>query len=96
MFESLSDRFEGIFKRLGKKGTLSERDVDEVAGELRRALIGADVNAKVARVFVDRVRDRAIGAEIHKALNPSQQIIKIVNDELIGILGGETAKITMS
>ena len=96
MFETLSDRFEGIFKRIGKKGTLSARDVDEVAGELRRALISADVNAKVARAFVDRVKDRAVGAEIHKALNPGQQIIKIVNDELINILGGETGKITMS
>ncbi len=96
MFESLSDRFEGIFKRIGKKGVLSARDVDEVAGELRRALISADVNARVARAFVDRVKDRAVGAEIHKALNPAQQIIKIVNEELTTILGGETGKITMS
>ncbi len=96
MFESLSDRFDGIFKRIGKKGKLSERDVEEVAGELRRALIGADVNAKVARAFVDRVKDRAVGQRVHEALHPSQQIIKIVNEELIAILGGETTKLTMS
>ena len=87
MFESLSERFDGIFKRIGKKGTISARDVDDVAGELRRALIAADVNARVARAFVDRVRDAAVGAEVHKALNPSQQLLKIVNDELVGILG---------
>ena len=96
MFESLSERFDGIFKRIGKKGTISARDVDDVAGELRRALIAADVNARVARAFVDRVRDAAVGAEVHKALNPSQQLLKIVNDELVGILGGETAKLAMS
>ena len=96
MFDSLADRFDGIFKRIGKRGTLTVRDVEEVAGELRRALIAADVNAKVARAFVDRVKDKAIGAEVRKALNPSQQIIKIVNEELTGILGGETTKLTMS
>ncbi len=96
MFESLSERFEGIFKRAGKRGKLSERDVDDVAGELRRALIAADVNAWVARTFVDRVKEQAVGQKVHEALHPSQQIIKIVNEELTNILGGDTAKLTMS
>jgi signal recognition particle subunit SRP54 len=96
VFESLSERFEGIFSRISKRGRLSERDVEEMAGEIRRALIAADVNARVARTFVDRVKERAVGAEVHKALNPAQQIIKIVNDELVAILGGTTGKIVMS
>ncbi len=96
MFESLSERFDGIFQRLGKRGRISERDVDEVAGELRRALLAADVNARVARAFVDRVKERAVGADVHKALNPAQQVLKIVNEELVNVLGGETGKLTMS
>jgi signal recognition particle subunit SRP54 len=96
MFESLSERFEGIFSRIAKRGRLSERDVDEVASEIRRALIAADVNARVARAFVDRVKERAVGAAVSEALNPAQQVIKIVNEELIGVLGGQTGKITMS
>jgi signal recognition particle subunit SRP54 len=96
MFESLSERFDGIFTRLGKRGRISDKDVDEVAGELRRALLAADVNARVARTFVDRVKERAVGADVHKALNPAQQVLKIVNEELINVLGGETGKLTMS
>lgn len=96
MFESLSERFEGIFSRLSKRGRISDHDVDEVAGELRRALLAADVNARVARAFVDRVKQRAVGAAVHQALNPAQQVLKIVNEELVEVLGGETTKLTMS
>jgi signal recognition particle subunit SRP54 len=96
VFESLSERFEGIFSRLSKRGRISDKDVDEVASELRRALLAADVNARVARAFVDRVKERAVGATVHQALNPAQQILKIVNEELVNVLGGETGKITMS
>ncbi len=96
MFESLSERFEGIFSRLSKRGRISPADVEEVGSELRRALLAADVNARVARAFVDRVKERAVGAEVHQALNPAQQVLKIVNDELVTMLGGETGKITMS
>jgi signal recognition particle subunit SRP54 len=93
MFESLSDRFDGIFKRLRGRGRLSEADVDEVLREIRLALLEADVNFTVVRGLVARIRERAIGAELHAALNPAQQIFDIVHQELITTLGGETIKI---
>ncbi|MBA2283473.1 MAG: signal recognition particle protein [Acidimicrobiia bacterium] len=93
MFESLSDRFEGIFKRLRGKGRLSPEDVDEVLREIRTALLEADVNLSVARGFAARVKERAVGVEVSEALNPAQQVIKIVHDELVATLGGETLRI---
>lgn len=94
MFDSLSDRLQGIVKRLKGKGRLTEADVDEVMGEIRTALLEADVNIGVVRDVVARIREAAIGATVSQALDPSQQIIKIVNNELIAMLGGETLKIT--
>ncbi len=94
MFESLSDRFEGIFKRLRGHGRLDEDDVDEVLREIRLALLEADVNFVVVRDLLARIRERCVGAELHEALNPAQQVIDIVHTELIGILGGEALKIT--
>ncbi len=94
MFESLTDKFEGIFSRLGKKGKLSEEDVEEVLREIRVALLEADVNLSVVKNLRDRIRVRAVGEEVHSALNPAQQVIKIVNEELTASLGGETIKIT--
>jgi len=94
MFESLSDRFEGIFKGLRSKGKLRESDVDEALREIRVALLEADVNVAVVKGFRDRVREQAVGSKVHEALNPAQQIIKIVHDELISTLGGETMQIT--
>jgi len=94
MFEALSDRFDGIFKRLRGKGKLSEADVDEVLREIRVALLEADVNFTVVKAMQRRIRERAVGAELHEALNPAQQVIKIVHEELIAALGGETMKIT--
>src|SRR6195952_5394858 len=94
MFDTLSDRFDGIFKRLRGKGRLTDGDVDEVLREIRTALLEADVNVGVARTVVERIRDAAVGAKLSQALDPSQQIIKIVNAELVAILGGETLKIT--
>jgi signal recognition particle subunit SRP54 len=94
MFESLSDRFDGIFSRLRKRGTLTEADVDEVLREIRVALLEADVNFTVVRSLVGRIRERAVGVEVAKALNPAQQVIKIVNEELTTSLGGETLRIT--
>jgi signal recognition particle subunit SRP54 len=94
MFESLSDRFDGIFSRLRKRGALTEADVDEVLREIRVALLEADVNFTVVRSLVGRIRERAIGVEVSKALNPAQQVVKIVNEELTASLGGETLKIT--
>jgi signal recognition particle subunit SRP54 len=94
MFQTLTDKFEGIFSRLGKKGRLTEEDVDEALREIRLALLEADVNLTVVKNLRDRIRVRAVGEEIHKALNPAQQVIKIVNEELTTSLGGETIKIT--
>ncbi|MEY4361148.1 MAG: signal recognition particle protein [Actinomycetota bacterium] len=93
MFDNLSNRFEGIFKRIRGKGRLSEADVDEILKEIRSALLEADVNVSVARNVVARIREGAIGIEQSKALDPSQQVVKLVNAELTSILGGETLKI---
>ncbi len=94
MFEALADRFEGIFGRLRNRGRLSEEDVDEVLREIRVALLEADVNLAVVRSFQRRVRDALIGEDLSKALNPAQQVIKTVHQELVATLGGETVQIT--
>ncbi len=96
MFDSLTDKFEGIFKRIRGKGRLSEADVDEVLREIRVALLEADVNVRVARSVVARIKEGIVGAELSKALDPAQQVIKAVNQELTAILGGETLKITFA
>jgi len=96
VFEGLSSRFEGILKRVRGKGRLSEQDVEEFLAELRVALLEADVHLSVVRSFRDRVRDRAVGAEVSGALNPGQQVVKIVLEELTGILGGETHRLTFA
>jgi signal recognition particle subunit SRP54 len=93
MFESLSDRFDGIFQRLRSKGTLRADDVDEVLREIRVALLEADVNFTVVRSMIDRLRESLVGARVHEALNPSQQVIKLVNDALVEALGGESMRI---
>ena len=93
MFESLTDRFEGIFSRLRGKGVLTEDDVEEVLREIRVALLEADVNLTVVRNLRNRIRERAVGEEVHQALNPAQQVVKIVNEELTASLGGETIEI---
>ena len=87
MFDSLSNRLDDIFTRLKSRGRLSEKQVDEVLREIRLALLEADVSLKVVKAFVKDVRERADGAEIHKSLTPAQQVIKIVNQALIDILG---------
>jgi len=94
MFESLSDRFEGIFTRLRGKGRLSESDVDEVLREIRLALLEADVNLSVVKALLGRIRERAVGEELSRALNPALQVKKIVLEELTTTLGGETLRIT--
>ena len=96
MFDALSDRLEGIFTGLRNRGRLSERDIDDVTREIRRALLEADVNVRVARSFIERVKASAIGADLSKSLSPGQQFIKIVHDELVQTLGGQTGKLTMS
>ncbi len=87
MFENLTNRLEGIFKQLRRHGKLSEKDVDDAMREVRLALLEADVNFGVVKDFISRVRERSIGHEVSRALNPAQQVIKIVNEELIATLG---------
>ncbi len=94
MFDSLSDRFDGIFKRLRGRGRLGEREVDEVLREIRVALLEADVNFKVVKHVVSRIREQCLGLDLSASLTPAQQVIKIVHQELINALGGETLKIT--
>lgn len=94
MFDSLSDRLQGVVKRLKGKGRLTEADVDEVLTEIRTALLEADVNVSVVRQVVARIREQAVGASVSEALDPGQQIVKIVNAELVAMLGGQTLQIT--
>ncbi|MFL5660549.1 MAG: signal recognition particle protein [Ktedonobacteraceae bacterium] len=88
MFESLSNRLEGVFTNLSGKGKITEADVNEAMREVRLALLEADVSLKVVRQFVDRVRERAIGTDVLGSLSPAQQVLSIVNEELIEMLGG--------
>ncbi|UQU66234.1 signal recognition particle protein [Couchioplanes caeruleus] len=89
MFDTLSDRLSGIFTKLRGKGRLTDADIDATAREIRLALLEADVALPVVKAFIANLKERARGAEVSQALNPAQQIIKIVHEELIGILGGE-------
>jgi signal recognition particle subunit SRP54 len=93
VFETLSDRLTSVFSSLRSKGRLSDADIDATTREIRIALLEADVALPVVKAFVARVKERARGAEVSQALNPAQQVVKIVNDELIEILGGETRRL---
>ncbi|KGN36735.1 signal recognition particle protein [Knoellia subterranea] len=93
MFNSLSDRLTSTFKNLRSKGRLTESDVNKTVRDIRLALLDADVALPVVKEFTSAVRERALGAEVSQALNPGQQVVKIVNDELVDILGGETRTI---
>ncbi|MEO7836272.1 MAG: signal recognition particle receptor subunit alpha, partial [Acidimicrobiales bacterium] len=93
MFDSLSDRFEGIFGRLRSRGRLGEAEVEEVLREIRLALLEADVNFLVVKKMLARIKQRCVGIETSQSLSPAQQVIKIVHEELVGILGGETLKL---
>ena len=93
MFESLSDRLTGALAGLRGKGRLTDADIDATTREIRLALLEADVSLPVVRAFVTRIKERARGAEVSGALNPAQQVVKIVNEELIGILGGQTRQL---
>ena len=93
MFEALSDRLATALRRFSGRGRLTKEDVEVGLREVRVALLEADVNFRVARAFVDRIRERAIGSDVLELLTPGQQIVKIVNDELVSLLGGEQRKI---
>jgi signal recognition particle subunit SRP54 len=92
-FGNLSDRLSETFKNLRKKGSLSASDVDGTVREIRRALLEADVSLDVVKEFTGKVRERALGDEVNKALNPAQQVVQIVNDELVSILGGQQRRL---
>jgi signal recognition particle subunit SRP54 len=96
VFDSLSERLSGALANLRGKGRLSDADIDATAREIRIALLEADVALSVVRAFIARVKERAKGAEVSGALNPAQQVVKIVNEELIGILGGETRRLRLA
>jgi signal recognition particle subunit SRP54 len=88
MFENLSDKLEGIFKKLRGQGVMTEDNIKEALREVRLVLLEADVNFKVVKEFVEKVRQRSVGTEVLQSLSPGQQVIKIVNDELVAMMGG--------
>ena len=96
MFDSLSERLGSTLRDLRGKGRLSDADIDATAREIRIALLEADVALPVVRQFINRVKERAKGAEVSQALNPAQQVVKIVNEELVAILGGETRRLNLA
>ncbi len=91
MFDTLTQRFESVFAGLRGKGKLTEKDIDHALREVRVALLEADVNVGVAKAFLVRVKDRALGEDVSKSITPGQQVIKIVHEELVSTLGSETA-----
>ncbi|MEN6348456.1 MAG: signal recognition particle protein [Syntrophomonas sp.] len=95
-FEGLSDRLQDIFKKLRGKGKIGEEDVKLAMREVRLALLEADVNFKVVKDFVERVRQRAVGQEVLQSLTPGQQIIKVVHDEMTALMGGSESKLNLS
>ena len=96
MFDTLSDRLTSALQTLSRKGRLSDADIDATAREIRIALLEADVALPVVKAFIAKIKDRAKGAEVSQALNPAQQVIKIVNEELVAILGGETRRLNLA
>jgi signal recognition particle subunit SRP54 len=96
MFESLSDKLQSVFRKLSGKGRVSETDVAEAMREVRVALLEADVNFKVVKEFVARVREKAVGVDVLESLSPAQQVVKIVNDELIALLGGDSGRLELA
>jgi len=96
MFENLTEKLQKAFKQLLGKGALTERDVEEALRQVRLVLLEADVNYKVVKDFVARVKERAVGQDVMRSLTPGQQVIKIVHEELVGLLGGEQAKLAVA
>jgi len=96
MFEVLSDKLSAVFSKLSSRGKLNEKDIDEALRQVRLALLEADVNFKVAKDFIDRVRERSLGADVLESLTPAQQVIKIVNEELIKTLGESESRLEAS
>jgi signal recognition particle subunit SRP54 len=95
MFENLTDKLEGAFKKLKGQSRITDINVAQTTKEIRRALIDADVNYKIAKEFTDEVKDKALGADVLKSVSPGQQMIKIVHDELVGLMGGNKSDINL-
>ena len=95
-FEGLSDKLQGVFKKLKGKGKITESDVNDAMREVKMALLEADVNFKVVKNFVATVKEKCLGSEVLESLTPAQQVIKIVNEELIALMGGTNSKLTYS
>lgn len=95
-FEGLSEKLNGVFKKLRGKGVLTESDINEAMREVKLALLEADVNYKVVKEFVSAVKEKAVGEDVMGSLTPGQQVIKIVNDQLVGLMGGTNSKLTYS
>lgn len=95
-FEGLSGRLQSVMQKLRGKGKVSEADVKEAMREIRLALLEADVNFKVVKTFIDRVKERAVGQEVLKSLTPGQQVVKVVNEELTALMGGEESKLSFA
>src|SRR6478736_9539009 len=91
MFESLQDRLEGAFKNLKGQGRITDLNIASTVKEIRRALVDADVNYKIAKEFTDKVKDKAVGEKVINAISPGQLMVKIVKDELTDLMGGEEA-----
>src|ERR671910_2137279 len=96
MFEGLSDKLSTILNSLTRRGALTEEDVNAALREVRRALLEADVALEVVRSFTDKVRARAVGAEVIKSVSPGQQVVKIVHDQLVEMLGAEDERIDLN
>ena len=94
-FESLTDKLQNVFKSLRSKGRLTEEDVKTALKEVKMALLEADVNFKVVKQFVKSVEERAVGSDVLNGLNPAQMVIKIVNEEMVSLMGSDTTEITM-
>ena len=92
-FEGLAERLQGTIKKITGKGKVTEQDVKEMTREVRLALLEADVNFKVVKSLINRIKERAVGQEVMESLTPGQQVIKIVKEELSELMGGEESKI---
>jgi signal recognition particle subunit SRP54 len=95
MFETLSDRLEGVFKKLRGQGRITERNIDEALREVRLALLEADVNIRVVRDFVDHVKKKALGQEVLRSLTPEQHLLKFVATELCEVMGGNARELDL-
>src|SRR5690625_509338 len=95
-FEGLADRLQNTIKKITGKGKVSEQDVNTMAREVRLALLEADVNFKVVRDLINRIKERAVGQEVMESLTPGQQVVKVVQEELTNLMGGEQSKIAVA